>query len=414
MDVQYVVSGRKSINAEQVQDEIKMVLDAFQKDTLLKAEKIFLKLNSIDLYRKSYNLQQLEIHNGFTRISVNEEGIPNYQIWHSQSDSFQVKSLDLNHVSLTNIHIKYSDTKSNLYISTLASQTELKGTIENSIFSAQINGDFETDFIKVSQDKYLEEKKLSTWVSLDASIQHSSFNGSVQTNDLELKFNGAVQNGYAINVIGSKIDINTILDYVPKQFLSSIQSYQFDGIADLNINLENQKKTKLPVTIHADFNIENGSIQSNFPWQIKDVEIKGIYNNGKLKTNESSIISLQSFKCQLNGEYLKGSLTYSNFNNPNIQTQLNIELDLADIQRWGYELPIQEVSGRAKITAQHTITAKRTRASGSCSPPGASPRYLRTSSTPTAFAPPPPHIPATTASELHGLLCPNREAGLSS
>ncbi|HCP78021.1 MAG: transcriptional regulator [Pusillimonas sp.] len=30
MDVQYVVSGRKSINAEQVQDEIKMVLDAFQ------------------------------------------------------------------------------------------------------------------------------------------------------------------------------------------------------------------------------------------------------------------------------------------------------------------------------------------------------------------------------------------------
>ena len=186
-----------------------MVLDAFQKDTLLKAEKIFLKLNSIDLYRKTYNLQQLELHNGFTRISVNEEGVPNYQIWHSQSDSFQAESIDLNHVELNNIHIEYFDIKSNLYISTLASQTELKGSIENSMFSTRINGDFETDFIKVSQDKYLEEKKLSAWISLDASIQSSSFNGSLQTNDLELKFNGIVQNGYAINVIGSKIDVKT-------------------------------------------------------------------------------------------------------------------------------------------------------------------------------------------------------------
>ena len=330
-----------------------MVLDAFQKDTLLKAEKIFLKLNSIDLYRKTYNLQQLELHNGFTRISVNEEGVPNYQIWHSQSDSFQAESIDLNHVELNNIHIEYFDIKSNLYISTLASQTELKGSIENSMFSTRINGDFETDFIKVSQDKYLEEKKLSAWISLDASIQSSSFNGSVQTNDLELKFNGIVQNGYAINVIGSKIDIKTCLDYVPKRFLSSIESYQFDGTADLNINVESQKTTKLPATINAEFNIENGSIQSDFPWQIKAAEIQGIYNNGKLSTNETSIISLQSINCQVNDEYLKGSLTYSNFNNPLIQTQFNTELNLADIKQWGYELPIHEVSGRAKITANY-------------------------------------------------------------
>ena len=46
-------------------------------------------------------------------------------------------------------------------------------------------------------------------------------------------------------------------------------------------------------------------------------------------------------------------LTYSNFNNPDIQTQFNTELDLADIHQWGYEMPIQIVSGRAKITANY-------------------------------------------------------------
>ena len=103
-----------------------MTLDAFQRDTLVKAEKIFLKLNALDLYNKSYTLQQLELHNGFARISLNKKGIPNYQIWHSKSDSSGNQSLDLNHVLLNNIHIEYSDAKNNLHISALALQTELE------------------------------------------------------------------------------------------------------------------------------------------------------------------------------------------------------------------------------------------------------------------------------------------------
>ena len=88
-----------------------MVLDGFQKDTLLQVKKLFLKLNALDLYNKSYALQQLELHNGFARISFNKEGIPNYQIWLSKSDSSQGQSIDLNHVSLNKINIQYSDAK---------------------------------------------------------------------------------------------------------------------------------------------------------------------------------------------------------------------------------------------------------------------------------------------------------------
>ena len=330
-----------------------VILDGFQEDTLLQIEKFFLKLNALDLYKKSYALKKLELHNGFARISFNEEGIPNYQIWHLKTDSSKGESINLNHVSLNKINIQYSDAKSNLHISALASQSELVGTIENSIFSAQINGDFETDFIKVGKDKYLEKKMLSAWISLDASNQKTTFNGSAQTNDLELKFNGIVQNGYSINVSGTDIDIKTCLDYVPTRFLSSIQSYHFDGIADLNINIENQKSNKFPAAIQADFDIENASVKSNLPWQIKAAEIQGTFNNGKNRNEESSIVILQSINCQVNNKYLNGSLTYSNFNNPDIQTQFNTELELADIHQWGFKMPIQIVSGRAKITANY-------------------------------------------------------------
>ena len=99
---------------------------------------------------------------------------------------------------------------------------------------------------------------------------------------------------------GTDIDIKTCLDYVPTRFLSSIQSYHFDGIADLNINIENQKKSnKFPAAIQADFDIENASMKSNLPWQIKAAEIQGTFNNGKNRNEESSIVILQSINCQV-------------------------------------------------------------------------------------------------------------------
>ena len=132
---------------------------------------------------------------------------------------------------------------------------------------------------------------LSAWISLDASNQNTTFNGSAQTNDLELKFNGIVQNGYSINVSGTDIDIKTCLDYVPTRFLSSIQSYHFDGIADLNINIENQKSNKFPAAIQADFDIENASMKSNLPWQIKKLpKFKALSTTEKIEMKKAVLL----------------------------------------------------------------------------------------------------------------------------
>lgn len=330
-----------------------MVLDAFQKDTLLKVEKFFLKLNALDLYNENYALQQLELHNGFTRVSISKDGSPNYKIWQSKSDASQGISLELNQVLLNNLHIQYLDDKSKIHVSALAKQTELNGSIENGVFSAQINSHFDTDFVKVKQDMYVKNKTLASWVSIDASKNRTTFNGSVQTDDIELKYNGSVENGYVVHVSGTDLNINTGLNYVPKRFLAPIQSYQFNGIANLNVHIENQKNSRLPAAINADFTISNGSMITELPWKIRSANIQGLYYNGKHRNNSSSDVVLQSINCIINKETLNGSLTYSNFNNPRIQTQFKTELNLAEIQNWGYEIPIEELTGRMQITANY-------------------------------------------------------------
>ena len=58
---------------------------------------------------------------------------------------------------------------------------------------------------------------------------------------------------------------------------------------------------------------------------------------------------LQSIDCSINGEPFTGSLTYSNFNNPSIESQINTKISLSEIERWGYNIPFQDITGKAQI-----------------------------------------------------------------
>ena len=101
--------------------------------------------------------------------------------------------------------------------------------------------------------------------------------------------------------------------------------------------------------VNADFVIENGSFESDLAWKLKNATISGFYHNGKNRTNASSNVVLESIDCSINGEPFTGSLTYSNFNNPSIESQINTKISLSEIERWGYNIPFQDITGKAQI-----------------------------------------------------------------
>ena len=40
---------------------------------------------------------------------------------------------------------------------------------------------------------------------------------------------------------------------------------------------------------------------------------------------------------------------YSNFNDPSIESQINTKISLSEIERWGYNIPLQDIGGKAQI-----------------------------------------------------------------
>ena len=326
-----------------------LVMDVYDTDTLLKVEKLFLKLNAVDVFNKSYALQELELRNGFARIVTEQDGKTNYQIWKSSKDSSQSSTINLNRVQINNVQVQYTDHKRNIDINTLAEETELKGTIEKGVFLTQINGLFQTGDLSVRKENYIRDQSLSIWLTLEASKKRANFNGSVIVDGIALSYEGKVENGYMVNISGKDIAIEKGLSYVPKRYLKPIEGYLLDGALDFDLQLENQKNSMKKAAINADFVIENGSFESDLAWKLKNATISGFYHNGKNRTNASSYVVLESIDCSINGEPFKGSLMYSNFNDPSIESQINTKISLSEIERWGYNIPFQDIGGKAQI-----------------------------------------------------------------
>ena len=219
-----------------------LVMDVYDTDTLLKVEKLFLKLNAVDVFNKSYALQELELQNGFARIVMGQDGEPNYQIWKSSKDSAQSSTINLNRVQINNVQLQYTDNKRNIDINTLAKETELKGTIEKGVFMTQINGLFQTGDLSVRKENYIRDQSLSIWLTLEASKKRTNFNGSVIVDGTALSYEGKVENGYRVNVSGKDIAIDKGLSYVPKRYIKQIEDYLMNGTLDFELQVENQKK----------------------------------------------------------------------------------------------------------------------------------------------------------------------------
>ena len=331
------------------------ILDAFGKDSLLTVQKLFLKFNALDLYNGNYTIQQLEIINGKALVYFNKKGLPNYKVWHTKTDSSASDPIQfgLEQVKLGNIQVTYLDKRSTLKIVATAKEADLTGIFKNGIFSTQITGDFFSDYILVNNINHLPKQDLKLWLSLDAASNNTSFNGVANTEGIELRVNGEVRDGYFVDVSGSKLNISKTLQLVPEEYLDFIKGYQLNGEADVKIHVENTKNSKKPAIVAADFTVRSGQIKANTPWKITAANLSGTYNNGASRNDFSSQVNVTRLHCQINDEPLSGTLSIYNFDNPQLQTSFNTQLELSELYNWDFDLPLNKLSGKAEIEAAY-------------------------------------------------------------
>ena len=325
-----------------------LAIDAFQEDTLCKIEVLQLKFNALDLYNKIYIIEELTLKNGFASIYY-KDGKPNYEIWHSSQDSTQEENTDfgLENISLENFTISYATDGIQSVIVNNESQLQL--SINNGKTEIHLEGDIINEKLILDGINHLPSKSIS--INGDIIIDSLGLNikSAIALSDIQLDLDFESTNkSMKVNLKTSELNLKPTLKLIPKHYLSALEGYELLGKSKIKLNyISDQQKEAY---INVDFDLKEGYIKGeDLPFDMNETSLKGSYSNGKQRTDVSTEIKLDNIQFTANGELVQANATIQGLKNPTLITDFNTQMQLFEIEKWGYKHDFKSLIGDAKI-----------------------------------------------------------------
>ena len=325
-----------------------LAIDAFQEDTLCEIELLQLKFNALDLYNNIYLIQELTLKNGFISIYY-KDSVPNYEIWHSTQDSLREENTDfgLENISLENFKISYATNDIQSVIVNNESQLHL--SINNGRTEINLEGNITNEKLILDGINHLPSKKLN--INGDILIDTLGINikSAIALSDIQLDLDfESTDNAMTIKVNTSKFELKPTLKLVPKNYLSALEGYELLGKSAIKFNYISGEHKE--AYINVDFDLKEGYIKGkDLPFDMKETSLKGSYSNGKQRSDASTEIKLDDIQFTANGELVQANATIQGLKNPTLITNFNTQMQLSEIEKWGYEHDFKSLVGDAQI-----------------------------------------------------------------
>ena len=322
-----------------------IILDVTQKDTLLTAEKFYLKLNIIDLFKKVYNFKLIEIKNGSLNIILDENGKENYLIFEGKSEK---NNFDLQNIIIENTSIVYQNKLEKIRFKTYSKNTKLKGD-----FTKDLDLIIKADLINSIVFFNDNQTSINTNHIVNFLVKNKEsllkLTGFISENDLKINFDADISNkfNYKVNLNGSKLNIAKALNYISKKQKDNLKNYFLDGYCDLNLSLNKIEKNK--TAYKADFIINEGILNNGKNLNVKKIKATGSYVSN-LNNNFKHTINTNEIECLINNNIVKGSFKLPDLKTDNISANFSSILNLNTFKKLNN---FKDFSGTAKISGTY-------------------------------------------------------------
>jgi hypothetical protein len=325
-----------------------LAIDAFQEDTLCEIELLQLKFNALDLYNNIFIIQELTLKNGFASIYY-KDSMTNYEIWHSTQDSSQEENTDfgLENISLENFKIAYAVDDIQSVIVNNESQLQL--SINNGRTEINLEGDITNEKLILDGINHLPSKKLNLNGDIVIDTIGVKIKSAIALSDIQMDLDfESTDKAMIVKVNTTEFELEPTLKLIPKNYLSALEGYELQGKSDIKFNyISDQQKEAY---INVDFDLKEGYIKGkDLPFDMNETSLKGSYSNGKQRTDASTEIKLNNIQFIANGELVQANATIQGLENPTLITDFNTQMQLSEIEKWGYEHNFKSLIGDAQI-----------------------------------------------------------------
>ncbi len=321
-----------------------MMMDAFQEDTLCVMDEVNIKFNALDLYKKIYTIQEISLANGYISIYYRDR-FPNYEIWNTKSDTVESESVDfgLENIALYNIKIKYVD--DGLASEFINKETLLKLNIEDNNTFIYIDAQLLNKRLSLNNINHIPNEN----INLNAEMSIDSFSLNVTTDLIirDILFNLNVKQTketLKVNVLAKEVEIVSVLDILPKDYLTSLENFDVSGKSSFNLKFVNDQQKKAALDV--DFKLKNGTVKSDdISFDLQQLSLNGNYTNGAKRTDETIQIDLNDIQFIANNELILANANINGLENPKIKTNISSQIKLSELEKWGYKSGLKSIDG---------------------------------------------------------------------
>ena len=262
--------------------------------------------------------------------------------------------LDLKAISIENIDISKLNEETNLKLDIFINKAKSKFKSDNKNIDFRLETDF---FISVLQDgdsTFFKHKHIhfDTKFSYNKASKMAVFNETqVELEKAVLDFNGSVRLNNDVYVDlklkGHKPDFNLFLAVAPEELKESLNSFENRGKIYFNATVKGKTANGNRPAIEAHFGCKEGYIANiESGKKMNDIGFDGYFSNGKNRDLNTMLFTLNNIKVKPEVGRFKGKLSVFNFLSPNVEMQIDADLDLDFLAKFTKAKELKDVGGK--------------------------------------------------------------------
>ena len=328
-------------------------------DPLLKAKKLSVLFNVKDIISGNYNIEKILLKDAFLNIVVFDDGSDNFTIFKS-SDTENEKGIkiDLREIILKNVHISFLNYRSDQEYLFSVNTGKMSGGFSSSAYALDISADVLTDYFRTGKATFLKNKAINTEIVFDVDKENHLFDitrGDLKINTLSFAVEGKIgtaknDKSILLKIKAKKAKLKDFLKEIPPEYFKPLEDFESSGIFDFTAQIDGNVSKKQIPKVTFEFGLTKGKIKYlPTDFTLKDVSLKGSFNNGKQRNKRSFSLKISGFSSKTASGSLKGNLKITNFVRPDISVDFDAAGKLEELKDLFRIDTLNSVSGDVNI-----------------------------------------------------------------